>query len=259
MAVGCSKLHHPADASAGVGTRISCRVENENIALTPALIVEDDPTMQQRIARLLADIAIGDSEGKDAQPSIAGSLAAARDMLARQEFAIALVDIGLPDGNGCELIAWLHEHRPQTQALVISAWGHEDTVLAALRAGAIGYLLKEREDIELSLSLKSIQRGGAPIDPAIAKRILTLMAAHVPAPAAQTAPPSVQASSAHLSDREFEILKLVASGFTNREIAGLVSLSKLTIEGYTKAIYRKLAVGSRAAAVFEAKSLGLLH
>ena len=238
-------MYHLASAQG-----VADRVENENIALTPALIVEDDPTMQQRIARLLGDI-----EGKDAQPSFAGSLAAARDVLARQEFAIALVDIGLPDGDGCELIAWLHEHRPQTPSLVISAWGHEDTVLTAVRAGAIGYLLKEREDIELSLSLKSVQRGGAPIDPSIAKRILTLMAAQAPAPAVQTA----HTSAALLSNREFEILKLVASGFSNREIADLISLSKLTIEGYTKSIYRKLAVGSRAAAIFEAKGLGLLH
>jgi len=242
-------LHHLASAQG-----VADRVKNENVALTPALIVEDDPIMQQRIARLLGDI-----EGKNAQPSFAGSLAAAHDMLARQEFAIALVDIGLPDGDGCELIAWLHEHRPQTPSLVISAWGHEDTVLAAVRAGAIGYLLKEREDLELSLSLKSVQRGGAPIDPSIAKRILTLMAAQMPAPAPQTVPTSTQTNAAHLSVREFEILKLVASGFTNREIAGLVSLSKLTIEGYTKSIYRKLAVGSRAAAIFEAKGLGLLH
>jgi DNA-binding NarL/FixJ family response regulator len=223
-------------------------MESETLALTPALVVEDDPAMQQRLARLIADI-----EGTDTQVTVAGSLAEARGLLVRQDFAIALVDIGLPDGDGCDLIAWLHAHRPQTPALVISAWGHEDTVLAALRAGAIGYLLKEREDIELNLSLRSIQRGGAPIDPAIAKRILGVLAAPAPAPQAEPIP------AASLSEREIEILKLVARGYSNREIAELVSLSRLTIEGYTKAIYRKLAVGSRTAAVFEAQNQGLLH
>lgn len=221
---------------------------HDTTALTPALIVEDDPAMRQRLERLLADI-----EGGPCSVTMAGSLAEAHDLLGKQTFALALIDIGLPDGDGCELIAWLRDHQPGTSALVISAWGHEDTVLAALRAGAIGYLLKEREDIELSMSLRSIQRGGAPIDPVIAKRILTSLA--VPA---QVRPPAPGAT-AQLSERETEILKLVARGYSNREIADLVSLSRLTIEGYTKTIYRKLAVGSRTAAVFEAQHLGLLQ
>lgn len=221
-------------------------MDGGTLALAPALIVEDDPAMQQRLTRLLAGV-----EGDRSRVTVAASLAAARELLARQQFAIALIDIGLPDGDGCELIAWLHMHRPQMPALVISAWGHEDTVLAALRAGAIGYLLKERDDLELNLSLRSIQRGGAPIDPAIAKRILSHLA--VPAPVLESS------SAVQLSERETEILKLVARGYSNREIADLLRLSRLTIEGYTKVIYRKLAVGSRTAAVFEAKALGLLQ
>ena len=81
----------------------------------------------------------------------------------------------------------MHEHCPQVTTVVLSAWGDEDTVLAALRAGAVGYLLKEREDIELSLALQSIQRGGAPIDPFIAQRILALLAVPLaPAPTVET-------------------------------------------------------------------------
>lgn len=220
--------------------------DKELLALTPALIVEDDAAMQRRLRALLAGI---DSE---ADIALAASLAAAREQLAAQSFSLVLVDLGLPDGNGCELIAWLHANRPETQVLVISAWGHEDLVLSALRAGAIGYLLKEREDIELSLSLRSIQRGGAPIDPAIARRILDLLPQ-------EPRTPSVPVSDVKLSEREIEILKLIARGCSNREIAELVSLSRLTVEGYTKTIYRKLAVGSRTAAVFEAKNLGLLQ
>ncbi|MDQ2702283.1 MAG: response regulator transcription factor [Pseudomonadota bacterium] len=219
---------------------------DDSLVLTPALVVEDDLSMQRRIARLLGDVEPG------AEVVVTGSLAGARELLAAREFSIALVDIGLPDGNGCELIAWLSRHRPDMQVLVISAWGDEDTVLSALRSGAIGYLLKEREDIELTLSLRSIQRGGAPIDPAIAKRILALLPTQ--APRAQPVVPEV-----HLSAREHEILALVSRGCSNREIAALVSLSRLTIEGYTKSIYRKLAVGSRTEAVHEAKALGLLQ
>jgi DNA-binding NarL/FixJ family response regulator len=220
-------------------------VQDGLLALTPALIVEDDPATQLRLAGLIKGI------DDQAEITAVARLALARDVLLRQEFAIVLVDIGLPDGNGCELVAWMHAQQPQTPVLVISAWGHEDTVLTALRAGAIGYLLKEREDLELSLSLKSIQRGGAPIDPAIARRILALLAT---LPVKAPLPTDV-----HLSGRELEVLRLIARGCSNREIAEMVSLSRLTVEGYTKTIYRKLAVGSRTAAVYEAQSLGLLQ
>lgn len=214
----------------------------ELLALTPALVVEDDPAMQQRLVRLLGEF------GSDV--AVCASLAEARELLDARVFALVLVDIGLPDGNGCDLVDWLHRRAPQLPALVVSSWGHEDIVLAALRAGAIGYLLKDREDIELSLSLRSIQRGGAPIDPVIARRILAQLSARPPVATVQ---PQVQ-----LSERELEVLQLIARGCSNREIAAAVSLSRLTVEGYTKAIYRKLAVGSRTAAVFEAKHLGLL-
>src|SRR5688500_4227219 len=118
------------------------------LCLTPALIVEDDAATQMRLASVIRQIEPG------AKIATAKSLAEAYALLERTTFAIALVDIGLPDGDGRELIARLHASNEQMPVLVISSWGHEDTVLSALRAGAIGYLLKEREDIELVLSLR---------------------------------------------------------------------------------------------------------
>ncbi|SHL77697.1 response regulator transcription factor [Rhodanobacter sp. OK091] len=225
------------------------------IDLSPAWIVEDNPTMRQRLLQLVADLT-----GPDARIATTDSIAGAKALLDEDASGLALIDIGLPDGNGIELIAWLRAHRPRVTSVVITAWGHEDTVLAALRAGAIGYLLKERDDIELSLALQSIRRGGAPIDPVIARSILALL--QLPAEPAATVANETEAAEnpAHaLSDRESEILRLVARGYSNREIADLTMLSRFTIEGYTKSIYRKLAVRSRTAAVFEAKALGLLH
>ena len=218
----------------------------DGIELDPALIVEDDATTQRRLARLLAGLA----DGGVHDIATAGSIAEAKTRIAAQVPRLALIDIGLPDGSGIELIGWLHSHHPQVPTVVISAWGDEEIVLAALQAGAIGYLLKEREDVELQLALQSIRRGGAPIDPFVARRILALLPAAMPA----------AASTEHaLSERETEILGLVARGYSNREIAELIALSRFTIESYTKAIYRKLAVSSRTAAVFEAKSRGLLR
>lgn len=226
-----------------------------SIDLSPTLIVEDNGPMQRRLHRLLVDLL-----GSSAQITTVGSIAAAKAQLGENAKGMAVIDIGLPDGNGIELIAWLHEHCPQVTTVVISAFGDEETVLAALHAGAIGYLLKEREDIELSLALQSIQRGGAPIDPFIARRILTLLSVPPAAiPTAGTDAPSATTGDSALSDRESEILQLVSRGYSNREIAELTTLSRFTIEDYTKSIYRKLAVRSRTAAVYEAKTLGLLR
>lgn len=218
---------------------------NDAVGFDTVLVVEDDPALRARLQRLVAGVDAA------ADVALAGDLAQAQALLREREFALALIDVGLPDGSGIDLIARLRAQHPATQALVVSSWGDEHTVIGALRAGAIGYLLKERDDLELTVSLRSIQRGGAPIDPVIARRILAML------PGVEAKAPSPQ-SEVRLSEREYEVLQLLARGYSNREIADMVSLSKLTIEGYTKAIYRKLAVGSRTAAVFEAKSLGLL-
>ena len=218
----------------------------------PALVVDDDPVMQQRLARLLAQ-----PTATGARIRCAGSIAEAKSRVQAETPCVALVDIGLPDGNGIELIAWLHAEYPDTQSVVVSTFGDEDTVVAALHAGATGYLLKERDDLELGMALQSMRRGGAPIDPFVARRILSLLAA----PSAESTPgsaPGEPKSSVTLTERETEILNLVSRGCSNREIAQLLSLSRYTIEDYVKGIYRKLAVGSRTAAVHEARTLGLL-
>ncbi len=222
--------------------------ELEPVSLSPALVVDDEEAMQRRLCGVL------ESVGCPA-PHVARahSVAQARDQIADRHFGVVLVDIGLPDGSGTELIAWMRTHRPQMPAVVVSAWQTEEVIVGALRAGAIGYLLKERDDLELAMALRSIERGGAPIDPFIARRILALLpqAPAAAAPAESTPPPS-------LSGREKEILRLVAQGLSNREMAEMLSISRLTVECHTKNIYRKLVVGSRTEAVFQARRHGLL-
>ncbi|SFK54543.1 response regulator transcription factor [Lysobacter sp. cf310] len=224
-------------------------MEPQPIDLSTVLIVEDEASARTRMLGLMRALA-----GPQARIDSAADLAQARARLQQGRYDLALIDVQLPDGSGIELIAWLGAHRPQTAAVIVSAYAEEETLLAAVQAGAIGYLLKDRDDDELRLCLQSLQRGGAPIDPLIARRILALVQ-QAPARAA----PPVPEPAAQLSEREREILRLVAQGFSNREIAELVALSKLTIECHTKNIYRKLAVGSRTAAVFEARALGLLN
>lgn len=119
-------------------------------------------------------------------------------------------------------------------------------------------MLKERDDIEVSLSIRSVLRGGAPIDPFIARRILELLPARSATFAEQPASASPQPLDDALSDREVQILRLVAQGLTNREIAEQIFLSRYTVEGHVRRIYSKLSVNSRTRAVHEARSRGLI-
>ena len=219
----------------------------ESILPAPVLVVEDEPLLQHRLHGVLSAL------GYPADALLfAATLAQARSCLAQQPMALALVDLHLPDGDGRELIAQLRAEDPGVGILVVSAWSSEEAILGALRAGATGYVLKERDDMEVMLSIRSVLRGGAPIDPFIARRILELLPASA-APGAASPPPENS-----LSERENEILQLVASGLSNREIAEQLFLSRYTVESHVKRVYRKLAVSSRTGAVHEARSRGWL-
>ncbi len=215
---------------------------------SPVLVVEDEPLLQRRLQQVLIQLGYAPSE-----LLMAESLKAARDLLATRTVALALVDLELPDGNGRSLIEELRVLEPSPGILVVSAWSSEEAILGALRAGATGYVLKERDDLEVSLSIRSVLRGGAPIDPFIARRILELLPV---SPATST--PQTTRNEHDLSQRECSILELVADGMTNREIAERVSLSRFTVDTHIKRIYRKLAVSSRVSAVQEAKARGWL-
>lgn len=223
----------------------------EPVLPAPLLIVEDDALTQRRLSAILAGL------GYQAETILfAGDIASAEALLAEQPFAMVLADVGLPDGNGIGLIRDLHRRDPALPILVISAWSTEQIIVTALQAGATGYLLKERDDIEIALSIRSALRGGAPIDPFVARRILDMAGAGPAVRTGSIAGAAPLASS--LSPREIEILALVGKGLTNREISEVLSLSRLTVECHIKNIYKKLAVNSRTQAVFEARTHGWL-
>lgn len=203
----------------------------EAVSLTPPLVVEDDPAMRERLGYVLSTL------GCD-EPGIAwaDSAGAARELLDAQPFGIALIDAGLRDG--VELIAWMQAHHPRVPAVVISDRRTEEAVFAALRAGAIGYLQKENDDLELSIALRSIEQGGAPIDPTIARRILGWLAAR-PAPVAEAEPAEAPVA---LNWQERKILELVSQKLSRHDMAEMLAIPKLTVDCHTRSIYRKLAV-----------------
>ncbi|RST53370.1 response regulator transcription factor [Variovorax sp. DXTD-1] len=208
----------------------------EAVSLSPTLVVENDPSMQERFRYILSTL------GCD-EPQIVWTESGetAMQLLESQRFGVALVDIGLPDGSGIELIDWLHAHQPKVPAVAVSATRTDETIFSALRAGAVAYLLKERDDLELSIGLRSIEQGGAPIDAAIARRILAWDSSHA-------ADSPADDSDTTLSLRERKMLELVVQGRSYSDIAETLSAPKLVLECRTKGIYRKLALGSRAEA-----------
>lgn len=227
----------------------------------PVLVVEDNPLVRNRIESLLLQLGYV----RDALVMV-GSLKEARNYLtdeADHAVSLALVDLGLPDGNGIELIGELHASNPGLPIMVISAWSTQEAILAALRAGAIGYVLKERDDLEIVVALRSVLRGGAPIDPFIARRIIDELPAINTAQALNPSQTQVQTQTeplgnAGLSQRESTILHLVVDGLNNREIAERLDLSRYTVESHIKNVYRKLSVSSRTQAAHEARRRKLL-
>jgi DNA-binding NarL/FixJ family response regulator len=220
----------------------------------PVLMVDDDPPMLARLAEVLGSIGIAPDRLRQAD-----SVAQGRELAQGEPaWAMALVDLGLPDGSGLDLIAWLRERAEALPILVISAWSTEEMLMGALRAGANGYVLKEREDVEIALSVKNVLKGGAPIDPFIARRILDLAGRpHARAPGPDPALPN--ALNDALTDRERQILDHVAAGMSNREMAECLNLSRWTIDSHIRHIYDKLAVSSRTQAVRRAREHGLLR
>lgn len=159
---------------------------------------------------------------------------------------LALVDLGLPDGSGIELIAALQRRGAPTICIVVTVFDDDGHLFPALRAGAQGYLLKDQPVERLAQTLRGIVEGQPPLSPSIARRVLGHFR---PAGAEDDAP---------LTARETEVLRWVAKGFTVQQAAKALELSPHTVAGYLKDIYRKLAVNSRAEATLEATRRGLI-
>lgn len=185
----------------------------------------------------------------------AGSVAQARQCWNEFAFDVLLVDLGLPDGSGLDLISEARQHFPSALIMVLSVFGDEQKLIAAIERGAKGYLLKDETSIGLAQAIDDLWAGGSPISPAIARHLVRRLARVDPAPSARPVNATIGNT---LTEREREVLQLSAKGFNHAEVALLLGLSKNTIASYTRTIYEKLEVHSRQEALFEADRLGLL-
>lgn len=210
------------------------------------LIVEDDTRFRNAFSRAVRASAelnlVGTADD-------VGTGRAALDLLKPD---VLLIDLGLPSGNGIELVRHARKFLPQCDSIVVSAFGDDDSVLSCIQAGATGYLLKDASDHDILQQIQLLRSGASPISPAIARRLLA-MVARSPAIAAAGAPHCA------LSDRELSVLKLGSKGYNHEEIAHLLGLSRHTVGTYLKRVYRKLQVHSATEASYEARKLGLLH
>lgn len=209
------------------------------------VVVEDDELTRESLVSAVSG---------DERLALAASYGTLREGLAhlrRDPPDVLLIDLGLPDGNGLDLIRSVRELSADTLALVVTVFGDESSVLAALEAGARGYLLKDGSEADIRHSIHVLLQGGAPISPTIARHLLRRFET-------SEDPPEPDRELPKLSSRETEVLGLVVKGFTFPEIADLLKLSPHTVTTHVRRIYRKLEVRSRGEAVFEAMNLGIV-
>jgi DNA-binding NarL/FixJ family response regulator len=217
-------------------------------------LVEDNPQTLQRMAALIAQHA-------DWKLAFAAStLAQTYAELDQQVPDALLIDLGLPDGNGLDLIHHVAQRQWSCQTLVISVFGEDDKVFECIQAGASGYLIKGQGDAFLIDHLHDLFAGGSPISPRIARRLLSAVRQGVPQAPVSAAPvPAVPTKPDELTPKEFSILTQLGLGYTYNEVSESLDMSVNTVRFHIKSIYSKLYVNSRSQAVYEASKRGWIR
>lgn len=160
----------------------------------------------------------------------------------RHEPDVALIDIGMPGINGIQAARLIKASRPQVSVLVLTMHDDDQFIVAALEAGAAGYLLKDVEGHQLIQAVEAVHAGESVLHPAVAHRVLALL---VSGQQVQTGPDPEDP----LTDREHEVLRLAARGMANKQIGASLDLSVRTVESHLNRVFRKLGVGSRTEAI----------
>ncbi|NNU82003.1 response regulator transcription factor [Halovulum dunhuangense] len=204
------------------------------------MIVEDIPATRRWLAGIVAEAFPGSLINESA--TLRDGRAAARTYAP----TLALIDLGLPDGSGLDVLRDVLAHNPDATCVVSTVMGDDAHVVAALAAGAGGYLLKEQPRELLVRQLRQIAEGIPALSPSIARRLMEHFRLTGPA-----------APAVALTARETDVLALIGRGMRNSEVARHLGLSDHTVSSYIKGIYRKLGISSRAEASWHATRLGL--
>lgn len=210
------------------------------------LLVEDDPVFQDTFERVFKQM--GGHWQIHAAHDGASALAALK--AEHCEFTLALIDIGLPDITGIDVIAAARKRFANLPIMVTTAFTAEETFLSAIRAGAHGYLIKGDTEASLAHSIDLVMRGQYPVSPALARHLFRLAGS----PTASTG-----TNNLNLSPRELELLQLIAKGHSYVTCASMMGISLSTVQTHIRNMYRKLEVSNQRQAISKAQSSGLLN
>jgi DNA-binding NarL/FixJ family response regulator len=206
------------------------------------LLADDHPVVRRGLAALLSTLPDFEVVGE----AVDGEAAVREAQLSRPD--VVLMDVRMPGMDGVEATRRLRESVPETAVLVLTMYDDDATVFTAMRAGARGYLLKGAEQDDIADAIRAVVRGQAIFGPGIASRLLDHFA---------IAPPVADDPFPELTQREREILELLAEGRRTAEIAGTLHLSPKTVSNNLTTIFAKLEVADRTAAVIRARERGL--
>lgn len=204
------------------------------------LLVDDHTVVRMGLATLFGTVAHVLLVGQ------AGTAAQAVAEVRRCQPDVVIMDVRLPDGSGIEACREIRSERPQTRVVMLTSYPDEDAVVASIMAGAAGYLLKQSEPEQLIEAVENVARGGSLLDPAVTHTVLQWMQ--------RLGSPDAGDPLSGLSEQERNVLRLLAEGKTNRDIAATLYLSEHTVKTYVSNILQKLHLSRRAeAAAFIAR------
>ena len=213
-------------------------------------IIEDDKVFLERVGQVISQSAHCRLVGT------AHDFASGGALIRETAIDVCIVDLGLPDGDGCDLIAMGRARCPGTQFVTLSVFGDDNHVMRAIEAGAVGYVLKDDPEDYIINSVIAVNNGGSVINPMVARNILQkLLGTPSPAPAIEHV---LHDDVPTLSERERQVLELLSRGSTITSIATSLNISTHTVNMHLRSIYRRLAVNSRSEAIYVANQKGII-
>jgi DNA-binding NarL/FixJ family response regulator len=217
--------------------------QEEEPTATRILVADDHALFRYGLKAMFASVP---------EYEVVGEAATGEEALEKVEKAqpdIVLMDIQMPNMNGIEATRKIVENYPRTAVVMLTMFGDDDSLFAAMRAGARGYVLKGADEQEVLKVVEAVKRGEAHFGPEIAKRLMSFFSSPKAAPSSEAFP--------ELTSREVEVLDLIARGRSNTEIATQLYVSPKTIRNHISNIFTKLQVVDRSRAIARAREAGL--
>jgi len=211
------------------------------------MIVDDQKLMRQGLRTLL------ELEGGFEVVAEAGDGQTALEAYAEHQPDVTLMDIRMPGMDGVETTRRLHQQWLEARIIILTTFNDDEYVFEALRVGALGYLLKDVSGQELASAVRTVAGGGALIDPSVARKVVTEFA-RLTLPAR----PVNDGLPEPLTERELDVLRLLAEGLSNREIGSKLSLTEGTVKNYVTNVLQKIGVRDRTQAALRGRELGLI-